>query len=79
MDSRRTLTHDDGQLFDKDADRLMSTVSAAKYLDVKPQTIRKWVSEGRLKPSARLRTRAGGTAGLLRFRLSDLDAMLTDA
>jgi excisionase family DNA binding protein len=72
MERRQTLTQDDAQLFDKDADRLMSAVSAAKYLDVKPQTIRKWVCAGRLKPFGRL-------GNHLRFRKRDLDAMIADA
>lgn len=63
------LTGSDDKLFDKDAERLMSTASAARYLDVRPQTLRKWISAGRLVPFARLGRHP-------RFRKRDLDALL---
>lgn len=44
---------------------------AAKYLDVHPETLRRWVREGRVD-YARL-----GPRGDLRFRVADLDALLT--
>jgi excisionase family DNA binding protein len=48
----------------------INALSAAEYLSVSIVTLRRWVKQGRLKPK-----RTPG--GELRFRISDLDALIT--
>jgi excisionase family DNA binding protein len=49
----------------------LNTAKSAEYLSASIPSIRRWIKAGKLKPG---RTPGGG----LRFRRSDLDALLTE-
>ena len=55
---------------DKSADRWLTTETAAKYLQMHPETMRRWAREGVI-PAAKLGNRGG-----FRFKREDLDRFL---
>lgn len=65
-----TFSHERATGHPELSSRYLTETAAGEYLDVSGRTIRRWVSEGKLKAFR-------APSGRYRFRQSDLDAALT--